>query len=153
MSEYMQHSQVQTGWDPAGDAGPDCESCEREYTGDQCSREDCPAVVARDGTAQARILLAHQMQDYDPALIPTCWWCSGGLDLLQGEVVCVNKECYAGAVAGIDWDEEPEQCSYRLFHGSKDPDSGYFGPDEYCEDYGLPAGGLCPAHTAAADRW
>lgn len=147
-------TEVQTGWDPAGDAGPDCEQCHHEYRGMQCNRDDCPGVVARDGTAQARIMLAHELTDYDPALIPMCWWCNGPLDLdADSEVVCVSKTCAMGGITGVDWDTEPDNCSYMTFRGSHNDHAGNFGPDEYCEDYALPDKHLCPAHDAADDRW
>lgn len=141
------------GWDPAGDGGPDCPHCHHEITsGPVCTRDECPGDTG-DVSVTSRILLAHELPNYDPALIPTCWWCNGRLDLVDEQPVCVNQKCHVAGVTGLDWDEEPEGCSYMVERGSKDPDSGHFGPDEYCENYRLPDGDQCGPHVDAGDRW
>ena len=41
--------------------------------------------------------------------------------------------------------DRPGPCEYVIFHGSPNPDSSNFGPDEYCEEDG-DHDGFCEAH-------
>jgi len=46
---------------------------------------------------------------------------------------------------------EPRTCAAIEFHGSRNPDSPRFGPDEYCENEALPGSEYCAKHGAYDD--
>lgn len=45
---------------------------------------------------------------------------------------------------------EPEYCAFIVDHGSPNPDSASFGPDEYCEEEALPDEEYCQFHIEEA---
>lgn len=44
----------------------------------------------------------------------------------------------------------PGRCEFVIFHGSPNPESANFGPDEYCEEVG-DHDGFCEAHWVWMD--
>lgn len=41
---------------------------------------------------------------------------------------------------------EPEYCTFIIYHGSRNPDSANFGPDEYCEEEAAEDEEFCSQH-------
>lgn len=42
---------------------------------------------------------------------------------------------------------EEHACGALIYHGSRNPDAGNFGPDERCDEIALPGGERCAQHA------
>jgi hypothetical protein len=81
-----------------------------------------------------------QYEGWDPAGDggPDCEFC--GVEMRSS--TCKNEECPG----------ELLQCEVTVFHGSPNPDSAAFGPDEACENYAVPGTTVCEDHAYVLDE-
>lgn len=47
---------------------------------------------------------------------------------------------------------EPQRCEVIVFHGSRNPDSTAYGPDEQCENDAAPGSRVCVVHAYVIDE-
>lgn len=96
-------------------------------------RDDVPVLVGVPGGAVVR-----------PPQGPTIRTAADSMALA---IVALDADTTPGALLG---EADVEPCAFVVHHGSRNPDSPAFGPDDVCGEDSMPGGDYCERHAGGA---